>query len=79
MSIWDELDAEKEAEIAAFRAAEAAKTPEQKEAERLAAEARAEASHQEGVRLGWWDEEGNLLVTETDDEDEDEEDNEEED
>jgi hypothetical protein len=72
MSIWDELDAEKEAEIAAFRAAEAAKTPEQKEAERIAAENRAQAAHDEGVRLGWWDEEGNSLAVETDDEDEEE-------
>jgi hypothetical protein len=76
MSIWDELDAEKEAEIAAFRAAEAAKTPEQKEAERLAAEARAEADHQKGVRLGWWDAEGNSLAVETDEEDDEEEDEE---
>jgi hypothetical protein len=76
MSIWDELDAEKEAEVAAFRAAEAAKTPEQKEAERLAAEARAEAAHQEGVRLGWWDAEGNSLAVETDEEGDEEEDEE---
>jgi len=76
MSIWDELNAEKEAEIAAFRAAEAAKTPEQKEAERLAAEARAEASHQEGARLGWWDAEGNSLAVETDEEGDEEEDEE---
>jgi len=76
MSIWDELDAEKEAEVAAFRAAEAAKTPEQKEAERVAAGARAEAAHQNGVRLGWWDAEGNILTVETDEEDDDEEDEE---
>ncbi len=39
-------------------------------------EARRKADHERGVRLGWWDEEGNLLATpeEDDGEEEDEDD-----
>jgi hypothetical protein len=32
-----------------------------------AREAKKRAEHEKGVRLGWWDEEGNSLIAETDD------------
>lgn len=35
-----------------------------------AREAKKKAEHEKGVRLGWWDEDGNSLIPETDDEDE---------
>lgn len=67
----DELMAEHEAEILAK-----ANSPEGKaEQARLDArlKERLKAEHEKGVRLGWWDEEGNPLTDpEAEDEDEDE-------
>ena len=73
MNIWEVLEAEKERELARWKAEEAAKTPAQKEAERVAAEARNEDEHRKGVRLGWWTEDGEPIETPDDDEEEDEE------
>lgn len=50
-------------------------TPEGKaaaERESAARIARRDAEHAKGVRLGWWDEEGNSLIADEPDEDEDE-------
>lgn len=70
MSVWDDFRAEREAEVEAFNAAEAAKSPEQVAAEAQAIADAAEARHREGVRLGWWDEAGTVLVEQPEEEQE---------
>ncbi len=68
---FDEYETERLAQIDRDEAAR--NTPEAV----AAREAKKAAEFDKGVRLGWWDAEGNSLAVETDDEDEEEDENDE--
>jgi len=73
--MMDDIFAEYEAErLKALEVELAAEDAFAASAEGIALKAKQQADeHAKGVRLGWWDEDGNSIVSEDEDEDEDEE------